>query len=171
MFLATGLYIGVESDIMKTNNPNPTIQVRNRHEAAELHPKFDAVISVVSHPGDAAFAHPNHHREYFDDITDPTDWGREPRRDHVKRIIEFAQAQPEGTRFLVHCQAGISRSTATALGVLAALGWHEEEALEFLRSTHPADRPFWPNNRVLGHFDALLGTRLGEVVEDLVLTI
>jgi len=155
---------------MKTNYLNNTVQVRNRQEAVEMHPKFDAVISVVSHAGDAAFAHPNHHREFFDDISDPTDWGREPRREQIQRIIEFVRSQPENSRFLVHCQAGISRSTATALGVLATLGWSEEEALEFLVATHPAGRPFWPNSRVLAHFDTLLGTRLGEAVEDLVLT-
>tara|TARA_Y100000588_G_scaffold20464_1_gene20750 strand:- start:895 stop:1389 length:495 start_codon:yes stop_codon:yes gene_type:complete len=150
----------------KQNKRQSSVQVRNCHEAAKVHPEFDAVISVVSHARDAAFAHPNHHREYFDDISDPIDWGREPRREQVQRIVEFVRTQPENSRFLVHCQAGISRSTATALGVLATLGWREKEAIEYLVANHPENRPFWPNGWVLSHFDALLGTRLVEFVEE-----
>ncbi|MBC8325432.1 MAG: dual specificity protein phosphatase family protein [Verrucomicrobia subdivision 3 bacterium] len=131
------------------------------NEARQLHGEFDAVISVVSNPGSLKFAHPNHHREFFDDICEDFHWGREPRREQVERILEFVRKQPEGTRFLVHCQAGISRSTATALGVLAALGWDENEVVARLAADHPEGRPFWPNRLILQHFDIVLKTGLG----------
>ena len=127
-----------------------------------MHGEYDAVISVVSSPGSLKFVHPNHHREFFDDICEDFHWGREPRREHVERILKSVRKQPAGTHFLVHCQAGISRSTATGLGVLAALGWDEDEAVAQLAANHPEGRPFWPNRLILQHFDALLGTCLGD---------
>lgn len=65
-----------------------------------------------------------------DDITDP---GRPlaPRQHHVKAAIRFARVF-EARRILVNCHMGISRSTATALAILAdRLGaGREEEAVE-----------------------------------------
>lgn len=68
----------------------------------------------------------------FDDITDPADdasarpvlLGKEPEqlfsREHAEQIVTFTQALHNSARswaLLVHCTAGISRSTATALWI------------------------------------------------------
>ena len=45
--------------------------------------------------------------------------------------------------------------------MLATLGWDEDEAVARLAADHLEGRPFWPNRRILKHFDVLLGTRLG----------
>ena len=150
------------SEVINESKTTSSLLVQNVNEARQLHGEFDAVISVVSNPGSLKFVHPNHHREFFDDICEDFHWGREPRREHMERIHEFVCKQSEGMRFLVHCQAGISRSTATGLGVLATLGWDEDEAVARLADDHPEGRPFWPNRLILKHFDALLGTRLGD---------
>ena len=140
------------------------VTVRNLNEARQLCGEFDAVISVVGSSDCLKFTHPNHHREYFDDICDELDWGREPRQEHIERIIHFVRSLPKNSRILVHCHAGISRSTATGMGVLMALGWNETEAQEHIITHHPDDRPLWPNALILRHFDALLGSRLAETI-------
>lgn len=55
----------------------------------------------------------------FDDVENPTDDGGWvlAREHHIQGIFAFADAQPSEP-LLVHCRAGVSRSTAVALAVL-----------------------------------------------------
>jgi len=75
----------------------------------------------------------------------------------VQRIIELAeQLRSETGTLLIHCEAGVSRSTATALIMYACwLGQgREEEAMERLI----ARRPYAiPNRRMVAFADSLLG--------------
>lgn len=65
-----------------------------------------------------------------------------PTRDHARQVLEFGRKHAAG-RLLVHCHAGLSRSTAAGLSVLAdRLGdGHEEEALEELLRLRPEAVP------------------------------
>lgn len=74
----------------------------------------------------------------------------------VRGIIELAeQLRSESGTLLIHCEAGISRSTATALIIYACwlgLG-HEDEAMERV----VAQRPYaMPNRRMVALADNLL---------------
>jgi len=83
-----------------------------------------------------------------------------PDRGHVERLVAFGRAVDFGTgRLLVHCQAGISRSSAAALIVLAArLGpGVEEHAAAFVKRLFPASRP---NRRMLELADDVLASSL-----------
>ena len=77
--------------------------------------------------------------------------------DDVRRIIELAeQLRSEGGTLLIHCEAGVSRSTATALIMYAHwLGpGREDEAMERVI----AQRPFAiPNRRMVALADVLMG--------------
>ncbi|MDP7010855.1 MAG: hypothetical protein QF685_05705 [Verrucomicrobiota bacterium] len=146
----------------KQNNEQGTIRVVNIAEAAVLHHDFDAVISVTESPNAINFGHPQHHAEFFADVEE--DWGDGPSLEQIGRICRFVRGLAPEDSILVHCAAGVSRSTATALGILTLRGYGEREALELLSSQHPKDRFFWPNRLVLNHFDELLGTRLADVV-------
>jgi predicted protein tyrosine phosphatase len=76
--------------------------------------------------------------------------------DDIEQLVHFArEVDLRQGRLLVHCQSGISRSSAAAAIVLAvALGpGRETEALEHVRSVHPSGRP---NKRMLELADALL---------------
>jgi predicted protein tyrosine phosphatase len=102
----------------------------------------------------------------FHDIIDETAGMVLPRREHVEEVLAFGRdmlAEPAGkANLLVHCHAGISRSTASMLLILAQALPHEPaEALaaEVLRIREKA----WPNLRIIEMGDALLG-RGGAIV-------
>ena len=76
----------------------------------------------------------------FDDINQPMDDYVIPQMSHIKRALEFADKIDDGS-LLVHCHAGISRSSAIALAVIAKrLGSGKEEeavyTLEHLSLIH-----------------------------------
>ena len=75
----------------------------------------------------------------------------------VRRIIELAEhLKSEGGTLLVHCEAGVSRSTATALIMYAywlGQGYEDEAMLRVIDQ-----RPFaMPNRRMVRLADNLLG--------------
>ena len=90
--------------------------------------------------------------EFFDDTGDIG-----PQRGHVEQVIDFGrQVQHEGGKLLVHCEAGISRSSAAALTVLATwLGAGKEQ--EAVDKTYAAQPLAWPNSQLVEHADELLG--------------
>jgi predicted protein tyrosine phosphatase len=54
---------------------------------------------------------------FFEDVNDP-DRPDAPNLRDVKRILAFTNQLPPKARVLVHCRAGVSRSTATAYAIL-----------------------------------------------------
>lgn len=103
----------------------------------------------------------------FHDIIDPMPGWIAPRAEDVARLLDFgrdlaAEAERAGAHLLVHCHAGISRSTAAAtlLLVQARPERPAEEALLAVAAVRPRA---WPNLRIIELGDALLG-RGGEIV-------
>jgi predicted protein tyrosine phosphatase len=100
----------------------------------------------------------------FHDIIEPTPDRLLPSRDDVERLLAFGRelGEPAASHLLVHCQAGVSRSTAAAALILA-----QADPLRPARAVLDAVaqmRPrAWPNLRILELGDALLG-RNGEIV-------
>lgn len=87
---------------------------------------------------------------------------------HVAAILEFGRRLPKGARILVHCGAGISRSTAAALLLLVAqarLG-DERWAFGIVKKLRPQA---WPNRRIVQIGDRLLGCggRLVKALDDM----
>ena len=112
----------------------------------------------------AAFAPHRRLTLRFDDIIEPTPGMLLPSRHDVERLLEFGRelsALPQA-HLLVHCHAGVSRSTASAALILAQA--HPERpaaaALEAVARLRPRA---WPNLRILELGDELLG-RNGEIV-------
>lgn len=79
-----------------------------------------------------------------------------PSSDHVARILDFGLKWQRQTPLLIHCFAGISRSTAAAYVIAAALrpDRDEEELAIKLRESAPSATP---NPLIVAHADALLG--------------
>jgi predicted protein tyrosine phosphatase len=79
---------------------------------------------------------------------------RSPTIDHCRRILDFGKALPDDAITVVHCFAGMCRSTAAAL----ALHVQRYGNLNAARSWLAQDRPqAMPNMLMAQHFDKLLG--------------
>ena len=101
----------------------------------------------------------------FHDVIEPgPDWIAPERRD-VEQLLDFGRdfAGGRGKHFLIHCHAGVSRSTAAAILVLAQArpDRRADVALQEVVRLRPRA---WPNLRVLEFGDELLG-RYGEIVD------
>lgn len=142
----------------------PTILVTNLDEAAELAAEFDAVITAGPSAAEVAerFQHPDHLVvEFHDEVR--RDWGG-PSIADVRTILEFARARHDRS-ILIHCHAGMSRSTATAIAILHDAGLPEADAFDAIRAARPAtalaeDREFIPNPLILAHADTIIGGSL-----------
>ena len=96
----------------------------------------------------------------FDDIIEDTPGKRAPDAADVQRILQFGQlllaAPPHSARLLVHCHAGISRSTA-AMTLLIAQAMPDQSAEMVLGTVHGIREKAWPNLRLIELGDAALG--------------
>jgi len=100
----------------------------------------------------------------FHDMIDPgADWSV-PEREHVERLLAFGRTLPaQGGHLLVHCQMGISRSSAAMLLILAQAR-ADRSAAEALAELVRIRALAWPNLRMVEIGDAMLG-RNGALVE------
>lgn len=130
------------------------------------------VLSILDpgFPEPASFERydPEHHRLTlrFHDIIGPWPGWQAPEPEDVAALIAFGEELDqagEGLRhLLVHCHAGVSRSTAALATLLARHTPMGEEASIFARLR--AIRPqAWPNSRMIGFADELLA-REGRLV-------
>lgn len=78
-----------------------------------------------------------------------------PSEDDVKRIIEFAQTIKGST--LIHCDAGISRSSAACIICLYCMLGDEQQAVSI---AHQLKDDIMPNRLMLQYADKLLGSDL-----------
>ena len=88
-----------------------------------------------------------------------------PESRDVEQLLAFGRdlTEARGTHLLVHCHAGVSRSTAAATLILAQT--HPDRPAEEALLTVARQRPrAWPNLRILELGDALLERR-GELVD------
>lgn len=97
------------------------------------------------------------------DIVDETPGLVAPSRNHVAEILAFARKWDRKAPLVVHCHAGISRSTAAAYAIVAALHpeLDERELARDLRTRSPSATP---NIRIIKLADDLL-RREGKMTE------
>ena len=100
----------------------------------------------------------------FNDITDPAPDRLLPSRGDVERLLAFGRELDElaESHLLVHCHAGVSRSTA-ATALILAQAYPDRPAPAVLDAVVQIRPRAWPNLRMLEFGDALLG-RNGEIV-------
>ena len=130
------------------------------------------VLSILDpdHPVPEAFGAFGEHEKLeirFHDIIDETPGLRMPQSEHVERILKLGRdlnAEPVATaHLLVHCHAGISRSTAS-MALILAQALPEQPAHTILALVHGIREKAWPNLRLIEIGDAMLG-RNGTLVE------
>jgi predicted protein tyrosine phosphatase len=79
-----------------------------------------------------------------------------PEREHVAALLDFDRGAGEGDALVVHCHAGLSRSTAAFIALLAQKRpGAAAAAFAELRGVRPRS---WPNSRIVGLADEILGT-------------
>jgi predicted protein tyrosine phosphatase len=104
----------------------------------------------------AAISPVNHMRLHIDDIAEPMDGKVAPDADHVAQLLEFALAWDRQGPMVIHCWAGISRSTAAAFITLCALNPEAPEA-RIARMLREASPTAYPNRLMVRLGDAALG--------------
>jgi len=97
----------------------------------------------------------NHLVLAVDDITTPVEGYTAPADDHVQRLIDFVGKWDRTAPMVVHCYAGISRSTAGAFVAACALN-PERDELEIAWEMRRASRTAQPNARIVTIADRLL---------------
>jgi predicted protein tyrosine phosphatase len=103
-----------------------------------------------------------HIRFHIHDISEPLPGYVQPGREHIDQLIEFALDWGGRGPIVVHCWAGISRSTAAAYTALCAINPEASEALIATR-LRQASPTAYPNRLMIRLADAALG-REGRMV-------
>ncbi|MBV2142699.1 tyrosine phosphatase family protein [Falsochrobactrum sp. TDYN1] len=91
----------------------------------------------------------------FNDIIEPRDGLVLPNRTHVEQLLDFAEDWDRAQPLLIHCYAGISRSTASAYIVALALNPSGDE-VEFAKMLRRLSPSATPNMRLIELADGIL---------------
>jgi predicted protein tyrosine phosphatase len=104
----------------------------------------------------------NHLWLRFDDISVPREGYVMPGEEHVADLLDFVRDWDRRAPLVMHCFAGISRSTASAYASVCALNPHRDEVsiAETLRRASPTATP---NILIVSLADRMLG-REGRMV-------
>jgi predicted protein tyrosine phosphatase len=104
----------------------------------------------------SAIAEADHLFLAVSDIVEAMDGHVVPAEEHLERLLAFAAAWDRTTPLVIHCYAGVSRSTAAAYVIACALEplRDEMEAALALRAASPTATP---NRRIVALADARLG--------------
>lgn len=84
--------------------------------------KPDMMLTIINKnfsPDTPKGLDPNRHlKMLIDDISEPRDGFRLPEKDDVQQLLDFSNNWDQSKPLIIHCHMGISRSTATSLGVI-----------------------------------------------------
>lgn len=110
----------------------------------------------------------HHLKLAFDDIEAPQQDMDPPKPEHVEKLIGFIQDWDREAPVLIHCWAGVSRSSASAF-ITACLHNPEADEFEIAKAMRKASKTAKPNRRLIRFADELLGRdgRMMEAVESM----
>ena len=131
------------------------------------------VLSIIDpyEPDPPVFDRFHPHRRQtlrFDDVMSRSLGAQAPEDEHIQELLTFGrtmEAAGDATHLLIHCHAGVSRSTAAA-AILMAQHNPGREADAFMALLDLRAQA-WPNTRMVQIADRLMG-RNGALVEGLV---
>jgi predicted protein tyrosine phosphatase len=98
---------------------------------------------------------PNHLKVAMDDITVATDGFVAPSAAHVEQMLDFVRRWSRDAPMVIHCYAGISRSTATAFAAACLVNPQRDE-LAIARQIRRASPTAFPNRLIVALADSAL---------------
>jgi predicted protein tyrosine phosphatase len=98
----------------------------------------------------------NHLRVQMDDITEVMDGFVAPNEAHIEKVLTFVRSWDRRAPMVVHCYAGISRSTASAFAAVCALNPQRDE-MAIARLIREASPIAAPNRLIVSLADKALG--------------
>lgn len=107
-------------------------------------------------PQIASLAPDRHLKLSFNDISAPMEGYVPPGESDVSTLVEFIRGWDRAAPMLIHCWAGVSRSTAGAFIAQCVLA-PEADELELAKRLRVASPSATPNRLMVAHADALLG--------------
>lgn len=99
----------------------------------------------------------------FEDIDAPIDGVIGPEKSHVEELIAFVSKWNRDTPLLIHCWAGVSRSSASAF-ITACLHNPEADEVALANIMREASPTAKPNARLIAFADEILG-RNGRMID------
>jgi predicted protein tyrosine phosphatase len=111
----------------------------------------------------AAIPVENHLWLQVHDITEPAEGYVMPQQKHVEELITFVRRWPREKPLVIHCYAGVSRSTAAAFVAVCALNPASDER-NIANTLRLASPTATPNVRIVTIADKLLG-REGRMIK------
>src|ERR1700748_619250 len=98
----------------------------------------------------------NHLKVQVDDITEEIEGFAAPSDLHIEQVLTFVRGWDRSAPLVVHCYAGISRSTASAFAAACALNPHRDE-ISIARQIRSASPIAAPNRLIVSLADKALG--------------
>jgi predicted protein tyrosine phosphatase len=98
----------------------------------------------------------NHLKVAMDDITEPMEGFVAPSEEHVAQVLNFVRGWDRGAPLVIHCYAGVSRSTASAFAAACALNPRRDEIV-IARQIRAASPIASPNRLIVSLADKALG--------------
>ncbi|HMH62712.1 MAG TPA: protein-tyrosine phosphatase family protein [Bradyrhizobium sp.] len=98
----------------------------------------------------------NHLKISMDDITEQMDGFVVPSDSHIEQVLNFVRGWDRSAPLVVHCYAGISRSTASAFAAVCMLNPHRDE-ISIARQLRAASPIASPNRLIVSLADRALG--------------
>ena len=133
-----------------------TIEATGAQHVVTLLGKEDEVLLPAAVPAG------NHLRLHVHDITGPMEGYITPGVEHVEQLLTFVRDWRRTAPLVIHCYAGISRSTAAAFTTVCALNPQRDERA-IAQALRKASQTAFPNPRIVHVADQVLA-RQGRMV-------